>query len=137
MALVEWPWPLPYQSLRDGMKPQPPELRARTDFDAGPARARRRSLVAPWKNPVLWLFTLDEFELFQSFWKESLADGAAWFAMPVFIGRDYVVSECRFVDLPQPSLKGVTWRVAATLEVQGRATMTRAEANDRWPGSIV
>lgn len=136
MANAEWPYALPHQSLRSGLKPTPPKLRARTDFDDGTARTRRRFRTAPWQMAHRWVWTLEQYELFKSFWSVTLAEGAAWFDMPVFTGAGYAVCACRFVEEPQATLKGVSWTVDATLEVNGFTVLTKAEANDRWPGSI-
>ncbi len=136
MANIQWPWGLPHQSLKTGFRLLPPELVARTDFDDGTARHRRRQRTAPWKAPQRWAWTEAEYLLFLGFWEHGLGHGAAWFDFPLWTVESYAVAACRFVGRFEPSLKGVTWTVDATLEVTNPAVLGREAINDRWPGTL-
>lgn len=75
---------------------------ARSDFDAGVARVRRRFTRSSSAVGLSIAMTFFEFELFKTFVDEDLQGGSRWFSMPVFQGSSYRTMEVRFKNSEEP-----------------------------------
>ena len=116
--------PLPLQEGY-GFKPVSPLLR--TEMTSGRARQRRNFTATPTIATVNWTFTKDGLaQLFESWFRDALADGANWFMMrlqtPLGCEQFY---KCRFVDIYEgPTLISPKyWRYSAQLELWERPTL--------------
>jgi hypothetical protein len=79
MANITWPAELPDGFLEDGLSLEPQNNVIRTSMDAGPKKARRRYTAAAVQFTGKQAFDLNEFALFETFYKTVLADGALRF----------------------------------------------------------
>ncbi len=138
MANVPWPPGLPHPPLKASLKFAPPKVKARTEMDDGWIRQRRRFTSASRFIPHQWIWTIDQFKLFEVFYEESLYHGTAWTDLLIWNGEEYAEAACRFDEQEGYSvtLKGVEATVTARLEVDGYKRLTLAEAEVRWPLSF-
>lgn len=104
MTIVKavWPSDLNHMSEQSGWGFTPVTESARTDFDAGPARVRRRFTRSRAEIEMNLAMTYSEFELFKSFVDGDLLQASRWFSMPVFQGSTYRQYEVRFKDATNP-----------------------------------
>ncbi|MBN3344973.1 hypothetical protein H5A44_21445 [Pectobacterium brasiliense] len=112
--------PLP---LMDGYGFQPISPLSRTEMTSGRARQRRKYKSTPTQATVKWTFKTDgESMLFESFFHDSLTDGAAWFYMKLHTPRGLEFYKCRFIDIYQgPTLIAPKYfQFSATLELWER-----------------
>ena len=124
MTLAVWPTqlPLPEQS---GYAIQHVSPTQRTTMVSGRARQRRVYTSVPSNVAVQWFLTEQQAQLFEAFFRYSIADGADWFLLPLktpmFTG-DY---ECRFTGIYEgPVLIAYDkWTVSATIEIKERQTI--------------
>lgn len=108
-----------------GMKPVSPLLR--TELSSGRARQRRLYTSTPTQAVVAWLLTDTEAQLFESWYRETISDGADWFNMPLRSPLDITdMCVCRFVDIYEgPTIDGGNyWRYSATLELWERPVLS-------------
>lgn len=116
-----WPVTLPAPQVRGyGLNPVDPVIR--TKMEGGPGRNRRRFTQAPTDIPVSFKFTETQMAIFETFHKNELFDGAAWFdGMPLINGQGVTLSTARFKTMWKgSSLGNKFWQVSATLEVKTR-----------------
>lgn len=85
MTTRHWPYTLPGHSI-DGFTQAAFPTAARTDFDSGAARSRRRTLAQRFETQITWNMTNAEFSAFQDWYHGRLvnltgstASWAAWF----------------------------------------------------------
>ena len=124
MSLVSWPTqlPLPEQS---GYAIQHVSPLQRTQMVSGRARQRRVYTSVPSNVAVQWFLTEQQAQLFETFFRYAITDGADWFLLPLktpmFTG-DY---ECRFTGIYEgPTLTAFDkWTVSATIEIKERQTI--------------
>ena len=124
MSLVSWPTqlPLPEQS---GYAIQHVSPLQRTTMVSGRARQRRIYTSVPSNIAVQWFLTEQQAQLFETFFRYAITDGADWFLLPLktpmFTG-DY---ECRFTGIYEgPTLTAFNkWTVSATIEIKERQTL--------------
>ena len=124
MPLVSWPTqlPLPEQS---GYAIQHVSPLQRTQMVSGRARQRRVYTSVPSNVAVQWFLTEQQAQLFETFFRYAITDGADWFLLPLktpmFTG-DY---ECRFTGIYEgPTLTAFDkWTVSATVEIKERQTI--------------
>ena len=124
MSLVSWPkqLPLPEQS---GYAIQHVSPLQRTTMVSGRARQRRVYTSVPSNVAVQWFLTEQQAQLFETFFRYAITDGADWFLLPLktpmFTG-DY---ECRFTGIYEgPTLTAFNkWTVSATIEIKERQTL--------------
>ena len=124
MSLVPWPTqlPLPEQS---GYAIQHVSPLQRTTMVSGRARQRRIYTSVPSNIAVQWFLTEQQAQLFETFFRYAITDGADWFLLPLktpmFTG-DY---ECRFTGIYEgPTLTAFNkWTVSATIEIKERQTL--------------
>ena len=118
MSTPNFPATLPGMSMRNySLKPTNNIIR--TEMEAGPARTRRRYISAPTEVTVQWRFSLDELEIFQTFYRDTIFDGAGWFNIKVVDGRGEGTYLARFREPYQATTEAreYLWTVNATLEV--------------------
>ncbi len=124
MPLVSWPeqLPMPEQS---GYAIQHVSPLQRTAMVSGRARQRRVYTSVPSNVAVQWFLTEQQAQLFESWFRYAITDGADWFLLPLktpmFTG-DY---ECRFTGIYEgPVLIAYNkWTVSATIEIKERQTL--------------
>jgi len=103
-----------------GYKPVSP-LR-RTQLTSGRARQRRLYTSTPTEVGVTWIFNDQQSQLFESWFRDVISDGAAWFNMRIRAPGGVDDYACRFTDIYQgPTLIGFQrWQFSATLELWER-----------------
>lgn len=86
MALPTWPGSLPTRPLQQGTTTdslyQPP---LETEMEDGPSRARRRSVSKYSEVTFRFVLTDAQFLTLKTFVQDTLAGGASWFTMPVWV----------------------------------------------------
>jgi len=111
--------------LQDGYGFKPVSPLQRTQATSGRSRQRRKYTSTPTIATVNWIFTKNnQAQLFESWFRDVLTDGAAWFLMrlqtPLGCQQTY---KCRFTD---DAYEGPTlvppkyWRFSAQLELWER-----------------
>ncbi|MDM2897249.1 hypothetical protein OGY37_14595 [Citrobacter sp. Cpo030] len=110
--------------LQDGYGFKPVSPLQRTQATAGRARQRRKYTSTPTIATVNWIFPKhNQAQLFESWYRDVLTDGAAWFLMklqtPLGCQQTY---KCRFTDIYEgPTLVSPKyWRYSAQLELWER-----------------
>lgn len=130
MTLAVWPeqLPLPEQS---GYAIQHVSPLQRTEMVSGRARQRRIYTSVPSNVAVQWFLTEQQAQLFESWFRYAITDGADWFMLPLktpmFTG-DY---ECRFTGIYEgPVLIAYDkWTVSATIEIKERQILDSSWTN--------
>lgn len=91
----------------------------RTEMEAGPARTRRRYISVPTEVKAEWRLTLAQLAIFQTFYRDTIFDGVAWFKIKVVDGRGEGTYLARFREPYEASTEAREhlWMVRATLEV--------------------
>ncbi|MCK9842961.1 hypothetical protein M1904_07400 [Klebsiella pneumoniae] len=109
--------------LQEGYGFQPVSPLKRTQLITGRARQRRAYTSTPTQASITWFMETDAQGLaFESWFRDALSDGAAWFNIPLLtpVGlKNYV---CRFTDIykgPTPE-GGLYWRYTAPVELWER-----------------
>ena len=76
----------------------PGDANLRSEFEAGPARVRQRftSVVPTFAFSIT--MTVNEFEIFKSFYNFTLGNGSAWFFVNLWSGQMYSEHQARFVE---------------------------------------
>ncbi len=124
MSLVSWPeqLPLPEQS---GYAIQHVSPLQRTQMVSGRARQRRVYTSVPSSVAVQWFLTEQQAQLFEAFFRYSIADGADWFFLPLKTPMFTGNYECRFTGIYEgPVLIAYDkWTVSATIEIKERNTL--------------
>lgn len=100
----------------------PAERRLLSDVTGGPQQARglQRDYLATQR--VEWAILTDaEADALNTWWRDTLTSGGAWFASIWPVPQGWVSVARRFVGAPQWShLPGGFWKVAAQVQVRGR-----------------
>lgn len=112
--------PIPLQE-GFGFKPISPLLRTR--MTSGRSRQRRLYTSVPTEASVTWLFGKDtQAQLFESWYRDVLFDGAAWFYMRLKTPLGLQFYKCRFTDIYEgPTfMRPKFWQFTATLELWDR-----------------
>lgn len=116
--MADFPSTLP-APLLSGYSGQPANAAIRTDFDAGPARQRKRFTATPHQLDVSWRFKLSEMSVFRDFYRDDINLGVDWFSIDLDVGDGISSLVARFVGAYQYSrLSPNTWQVSAKLEVE-------------------
>lgn len=121
---IQYPKELPLP-LREGYGMQTVSPLQRTQMDSGRARQRRRFTSVPTIVSVSWTMSDPEAALFESWFRHTIMDGAAWFECPLqtpYGGLDHYTA--RFTDIYEgPNLLGLSsWRFSAEIELRERQT---------------
>ena len=128
---MSFTWPadtiLPKPTVDLGHRSQPPTIR--TNMDSGKARQRRRFPKGNRLIAVSWVFTDEQFEIFQAIVKFKLNDGADYFDMSLPLGGGYATYSVRMVDGDWSARYQDFnhWKVTANLECDELATLTEGE----------
>ena len=111
--------PMPVQEGY-GLKPVSPLLR--TELTSGRARQRRRYTSTPTQAQVTWLFLEAEAQLFETWFRDTITDGADWFNSKLRSPLGVESYVCRFVDIYDGPIitGGKYWQFTATLELWER-----------------
>lgn len=121
MATIDFPSSLP-TPLRSSYGLQHISPMMRSELQSGRARQRRRYTSVPSMASVSWLLSDNQAIAFESWFRDSVIDGAEWFncrlSTPIGL-QDY---ECRFAEMYNgPELVGPgLWRISASLELRER-----------------
>lgn len=108
-------------ALQDGYTLSPENPVVRTEMEGGPARQRRRFTQAATKYSVTWSFSLDEMAIFETWHKNDIYDGVAWFTIDLLNGQGVTTQTARFTEMWKASAKGHgEFIVTGTLETSTR-----------------
>lgn len=112
-----WLSALPQRPLREGFVLRPAEPAPRTEWEAGPARQRRRGTLLPLRAELAWHMNRVQLELFRAFYSRTLEEGTAWFEIALPLGDTTPTCTARFVERyrAQPRQRSA-WQVNAELE---------------------
>ncbi len=104
--------------LQEGYGFQPVSPLKRTQLITGRARQRRAYTSTPTQASITWFMETDAQGLaFESWFRDALSDGAAWFMMKLQTPAGIKFYKCRFTD----SLSGTGAGGPDLLEVHGDA----------------
>ena len=109
--------------LQEGYGFQPVSPLKRTQLTTGRARQRRAFTSTPTQASITWFMETDAQGLaFESWFRDALSDGAAWFMMKLQTPSGIKFYKCRFTDIYQgPVLVApIYWKYTATLELWER-----------------
>jgi hypothetical protein len=118
--MAAWPATLPAPLLA-GYAVQIADNVARTDMEAGPGRARRRSAARNDRVTVSWVFSAAQMDAFRDWFDDAdeAAGGAAWFSATLNVGNGSTAFDARFLAAPSAELLGSgAWRVSASWELR-------------------
>ena len=126
MTTPTWPTQINYLAERGSWNKSPNEPVLRSEFDSGPARTRRRFTSQITKFSFTVQMTEGEYAALEGFFQDDLRSGAAWFNMPVYLGRNgYEVRAVRFTEPYQVRDAGFLHvKVSAKLEVKMTPLLT-------------
>ncbi len=121
---TDYPESLPLP-LKAGYGMQTVSPLQRTELDSGRTRQRRRFSSVPINVSVSWLFTQAEAQVFESWFRYGISDGAEWFACRLSTPYGTEDYDARFNDIYSgPELVGVDcWRYTASIEIRERKTI--------------
>lgn len=94
----------------------------RSDLVSGRAMQRRRFTSVPTMASISWIFTSQQCQLFEGWWRDALVDGSQWFEAPLETPLGYQNYTARFTDIYSgPSRVGPKlWSITAELELRDR-----------------
>lgn len=124
MTMPAWPELLNELAERGSWSFKTKPQAARTDFDRGPARVRRRFTTQVSETSFTMNLSSVEFEVFKAFVEDDLLGGTKWFTMPVFMGGGYAFGAVRFKNSEEPftASDGGFDRVKVAMELELRGT---------------
>lgn len=108
--------------LQDGYGLSPISPLKRTAQTSGRARQRRLYTSTPTVASVSWTLTDSQAQAFETWFRDALTDGAAWFNMNLRTPGGEASKVCRFTDIYDgPNLIGGNyWQYTAELELYER-----------------
>lgn len=123
-STINWPAVLPC-AQREGHSTKHTQPFQRTTMESGRARQRRKFSSVPSTQQFSWILTESQCLAFESWFRDALEDGAAWFNMESRTPLGQTAMVCRFQDMyAGPDLVGRDrWRVSAALEIWERPLM--------------
>lgn len=123
-ATIDYPTGLPTPQ-RSGYEVNHASPLIRTELQSGRARQRRRYTSVPSTATVTFNFTQPQAQVFEGWFRWTLADGTEWFNVTLRTPLGLMPYECRFANMyTGPQLVGVDrWQVQATLEIRDRQTL--------------
>ena len=118
---LNYPEGLPYPT-RDGYGLNHVSPFTRTSMDSGRSRQRRRFSSVPTNVPVTWILTEQETLIFESWFRDTIHDGADWFNCPLKTPVGEKPYVCRFTEMYKgPVPMGICmWQISAALEIWER-----------------
>lgn len=121
---ISFPEHLPYPTV-EGYSIRPDEAIIRTEMESGPARQRRRYTQTPSKIGVKWIFSPEQFAVFESWYKYRAREGAEWFNITLLGGLGLTEQEARFTEQFEAGLiNGYLWQITSQLEIRDRPTLS-------------
>lgn len=123
--MATWPTNFP-DPLTSGYSIQPQQAFIRTDMDQGPARQRRRFTTTPTVYSVKWIMSEQQFGIFESWFRDEVDDGAAWFTINLRGGTGIQAVEARFMQPWTSTRVAPMYEVDGQLEVRNRPIDTRS-----------
>lgn len=122
MSIV-WPITLPLPTVQS-YAVQPGDAVVRTEMEAGLARQRRRFTDVPSMIGVRWLFTRNQFAVFEAWYKLYAKEGAEFFDIDLLGGIGITTHTARFTRQFDAKLfNGLFWEVTSQLEIRERPTL--------------
>ena len=110
---INFPKTLPYPTVQ-GYAIKPGEAIVRTEMEAGPERQRR----------VKWIFNLEQFAVFEAWYKYYAQEGGEWFYITLLGGIGLIEQDARFTQQFEASLlNGRLWEISSELEIRDRPTL--------------
>ncbi len=120
---VIWPSTLPLPTVQS-YAVQPGDAVVRTEMEAGLARQRRRFTDVPSMIGVRWLFTRNQFAVFEAWYKLYAKEGAEFFDIDLLGGIGITTHTARFTRQFDAKLfNGLFWEVTSQLEIRERPTL--------------
>lgn len=120
---ITWPSTLPLPTVQN-YAVQPGDAVVRTDMEAGLARQRRRFTDVPSIIGVRWLFTRNQFAVFEAWFKLYAKEGAEFFDIDLLGGIGITTHTARFTRQFDAKLfNGLFWEVTSQLEIRERPTL--------------
>lgn len=124
---INFPKTLPYPTVQ-GYAIKPGEAIVRTEMEAGPARQRRRYTQTPSRITVKWIFNLEQFAVFEAWYKYYAQEGGEWFYITLLGGIGLIEQDARFTQQFEASLlNGRLWEISSELEIRDRPTLSEDE----------
>jgi len=122
-ASIDYPVQLP-TPLRNGYDTNHISPLTRSELVSGRARQRRRFTSVPTIASVSWMFTEQQAQVFETWFRWVLSDGSEWFNVTLRTPMGLQPYECRFAEMYRgPKLMGITlWQIEADLEIRERQT---------------
>lgn len=130
--MVAWPSGLPYQPLRDSLAHKMPEARGRTENEAGPARFRRRTTVTVQHIEQTLELSRAQYEAWRAWHRWEIAQGEAWFDMPIYTGSAFATCPVRLLETPKPRPAGGYWRLPLRLETYDMPIVELEDLSPAW-----
>lgn len=121
---IEYPSQLP-TPLREGYGLNTTSPLMRTKMDSGRSRQRRKFKNVPVIISAAWLLNTPQAQIFESFYRDEISDGAQWFICKLQTPYGLQNYDVRFVDIYSgPTLVGLSsWRYTAQIEIRERFTI--------------
>lgn len=119
---MDFPAILPAPSL-SGYSVSPFDQTIRTDMEAGAARVRRRSASRNATATVAWIFTDNQFSVFDYWVQNKITGGADWFNLSIPDSAGFQSIEARLIG-PYKVVGRVppsSWQISTTIEIRSRA----------------
>jgi hypothetical protein len=120
-----WPASLP-KPLLSGYQLQPLDTAIRTDMDAGKKRTRNRYTRTPTAVPCAWVFSDLQMAIFEAWYAQQIANGAAAFTLTLKNGYAAQTVTAKFSGPYTAAPDGRRWHVSATLDVDAFTQMSSA-----------
>ena len=114
--------------LKDSYTIEPVEGFIRSEMEVGTARQRRIATATPTNVSFRLFLKREGFKVFEAWYKHTLQNGAAWFAMPINCGSGNVMTDVRFTEVYSSSLVGFDkFEVSCRVECRELPTMSASD----------
>lgn len=117
--IVNYPEGLPYP-LKEGNSHEPVQTFIRSELTTGRAIQRRKYSGVPEYVNVYWQFSDSEAQLFMSWFRDDLNDGASWFKFPTRTPSGTMEYVARFMQMYTYTISGCGWQYRARIELRER-----------------
>jgi hypothetical protein len=88
---------------------------------------QRRGFVGATVADVSWLFTEAQSQAFETWFKDTISDGADWFNVRLKTPAGLTLYQCKFAGMyTGPTLTAGFWRFGAALEFVERPVISEA-----------
>ena len=124
--VICWPKKLPLPTI-EGYRIAPSDAIVRTDMESGSARQRRRFTQVPSLIQVRWLFSQEQFAVFESWYRWKAQEGGRWFDITLLGGLGLLSQQARFTkQFEAELLTHALWEVTTELEIRERPVLTQS-----------